>query len=69
MKPRLCIICFEHLDLVVHMHAQPISIVDNFPYHDAIITDFENKNQRNTNFGYLKNLKESMVFMKEIKVN
>jgi len=38
MKPGLCIKCFEHLELVVHMHAQPISIVDNFPYHDAIIT-------------------------------
>jgi hypothetical protein len=38
MKPGLCVICFEHLELVVRMHAQPISIVDNFPYDDAIIT-------------------------------
>jgi hypothetical protein len=37
MKMRLWNRHCEHLDLVVHMFAQPFYMVDSFPYNDAII--------------------------------
>jgi hypothetical protein len=37
MKTRLWNRLCEHLDLVVHMFAQPFYMVDSFPYNDAII--------------------------------
>jgi hypothetical protein len=37
MKTRLWNRRCEHLDIVVHMFAQPFYMVDSFPFNDAII--------------------------------
>jgi hypothetical protein len=42
LRNRLC----EHLDLVVHMFAQPFYTIDTFPYDDAITTWTDEKERR-----------------------